>query len=123
MRVLVVMLDGTRIYLREHAQGDHAAVLGYSSDETVARYVPWEPNNNDGARAFLAAAIAAPDQTPRVNYELAIVERATERLVGAARIGIESLPHKRAELATGSARWLGRRIRDRGSSNTSRVRV
>jgi [ribosomal protein S5]-alanine N-acetyltransferase len=98
MRALVVMLDGTRIYLREHAQGDHAAVLGYSSDATVARYVPWEPNTNEGASAFLAAVIAAAEQTPRVSYELAIVERATQQLVGAARIGIESFPHKRADI-------------------------
>jgi RimJ/RimL family protein N-acetyltransferase len=98
MRVVVVMLHGTRVVLREHADGDLAAVLGYSADEMVARYVPWEPNTEHAARAFLAAATADAKQTPRLNYELAILERATDQLVGTARIGIESLPHRRADI-------------------------
>jgi len=98
MRGLVVMLHGTRVILREHTDGDLAAVLGYSADEMVARYVPWEPNTEEAARAFLAAAITAAEQTPRVSYELAIIERATDVLLGAARIGIESVPHQRADI-------------------------
>jgi RimJ/RimL family protein N-acetyltransferase len=98
MRAAVVLLGGARVSLREHVPDDLAAVLGYSADETVARYVPWEPNTDQAARAFLDGAIAAAEQTPRISYELAIVERATGLLIGAARIGIESLLHKRADI-------------------------
>ena len=76
------MVVGTRVVLREHAAGDLAAVLGYSADDLVARYVPWEPNTEKAAREFLARATAAAEQTPRVSYELAIIERVTELLVG-----------------------------------------
>jgi RimJ/RimL family protein N-acetyltransferase len=98
MCAAVVMLESGRVRLREHRLEDHAAVLGYSADEAVARYVPWEPNTYQAARAFLDSAIAAADQTPRISYELAMVERDTDLLVGAARIGIESIVHKRADL-------------------------
>jgi RimJ/RimL family protein N-acetyltransferase len=95
---LVVVLEGARVLLREHASEDLSAVLEYASDPTVARYVPWEANTEVMARGFLEGAIGAAGRLPRMSYALAIVDRATDELFGAARIGVESEVHRRADI-------------------------
>ena len=94
----MVTLHGSRVVLREHADTDLDSILAYARDEIVARYVPWEPNTEEGAKAFLDSVFSDARQTPRVSYELAIVERATDLVVGTARIGIESVAHPRADI-------------------------
>ena len=86
----MVLLSGERIILREHTLDDLAAVLGYASDPVVARYVPWEPNTEKMAGSFIEDAIATASREPRASYVLAIVERASDDLIGAARIAIDT---------------------------------
>jgi [ribosomal protein S5]-alanine N-acetyltransferase len=94
----VVVLEGARVILREHSREDLSAVLEYASDPIVARYVPWEANSEDMASRFLEEAISAAGKRPRMSYVLAVVDRATDALIGAARIGVESEVHRRADI-------------------------
>jgi [ribosomal protein S5]-alanine N-acetyltransferase len=94
----VTLLQGNRVNLRELAAGDLEAVVAYSVDEAVARYQDWQSHTADAAKAFLDTAIAEAQQTPRTTYSLAIVERASSRLIGDATIEISSVPNKRAEI-------------------------
>ena len=95
---LVVVLESARVILREHVREDLSAVFEYASDPAVARYVPWEVNTEDMALGFLGEAIGAAGERPRTSYVLAIIDRATDELLGAARIGIESEAHRRADI-------------------------
>ena len=94
----MVVLEGDRVILREHKVGDLAAVLSYASDPTVTRYVPWDTNTEDITVAFLEDAITAAARVPRTSYVLAIIDRSTDSLVGAARIGVDSEVHRRADI-------------------------
>jgi ribosomal-protein-alanine N-acetyltransferase len=94
----VVALQGKRVLLREHAPQDLEAVVGYAADPRVARYVPWQPNTPEMARQFIDQAIEAASERPRLSYVLAVVELEGGRLIGAARIGVESEAHRRADI-------------------------
>ncbi len=129
---LVVTLDGARVTLREHVVGDLAAVLTYSSDRSVARYVPWEANTEAVARAFLEDAISTAAQQPRTSYVLAIIDRSTGTLIGAARIGLESEVHRRADIGyvlrrdlwgSGLATEVARLLIDFGFDNLGLYRI
>lgn len=94
----MVVLVGKRVVLREHSLDDLGAVLEYSADPMVARYVPWEPNTEEMARQFLEDAARTASQNPRLSYVLAVVDAASSALIGAARISIETQTHRRADI-------------------------
>jgi ribosomal-protein-alanine N-acetyltransferase len=94
----VVLLHGTRVLLREHEVGDLEGVLEYAADPRVARYVPWEPNTPDTARRFIDQAMHAASELTRSSYVLAVVERESGQVIGAARIGVEREAHRRADI-------------------------
>lgn len=92
------MLEGPRVILREFVPDDVAAVAVYSVDEEVGRYQDWQSLTPAAARAFIDRAIVAAQQTPRANFDFAIIERTSQALVGDASIGIDSDRDKRAEV-------------------------
>jgi RimJ/RimL family protein N-acetyltransferase len=94
----VVLLAGEGLILREHTLDDLRPVLKYAADPVVARYVTWEPATEQTALAFLKDAVTTAAQTPRSSYVLAIVERASRGVIGAARIGIEAGADRRADI-------------------------
>ena len=94
----VIELEGARVILRDFAPEDVAGVADYSVDEEVGRYQDWQSLSLEGARAFVDRAIAAAHETPRTNFDFAIIERASEALIGDASIGIDSTRDKRAEV-------------------------
>jgi RimJ/RimL family protein N-acetyltransferase len=72
-----------RLLLRELSMADLKAVHAYASDPDVTRYMTWGPNTKDDTRSFLEFVTSAASANPRLVYELAIIESATGRLVGA----------------------------------------
>jgi [ribosomal protein S5]-alanine N-acetyltransferase len=94
----VLVLEGSRVILRDFVPEDVAAVAVYSVDEEVGRYQDWQSLTPEAAQAFIDRAITAAEQTPRTNFDLAIIERSSEVLIGDASIGIDSDRDKRAEV-------------------------
>ena len=92
------MLEGARVILRDFVPEDVAAVTVYSVDEEVGRYQDWQSLTPDSAQDFVDRAIAAVQQTPRTNFDFAIIERTSQVLIGDASIGIDSDRDKRAEV-------------------------
>jgi ribosomal-protein-alanine N-acetyltransferase len=101
-------LGNRRIRLREFGLEDVPAVVRYSADAEVARYTVWEPGTEESAGRFVEAAIQSGTRHPRSVYELAIVEPRDGDLIGAARLGIESIEHRRADIGYVLGRpWWG----------------
>jgi RimJ/RimL family protein N-acetyltransferase len=83
-----VALETPRLVLRELTDADAPAVHAYASDAEVVRHVDWGPNSVEDTAQFLAVARDARNALPRAAYHLAIVLRATGRLIGGCRISV-----------------------------------
>jgi ribosomal-protein-alanine N-acetyltransferase len=68
-----------RLLLRDFRDGDFDAVHDYAVDPEVSRFMPWGPNRPEETREFLRRTLAAQEDWPRLDFNLAIelVEAAT----------------------------------------------
>ena len=71
---LVLPLTTERLLLRAFVSDDLDAVLAYTADPEVARFMFYEPRDAGSARAYLQRVPASQWQTPRRVWEVAIVE-------------------------------------------------
>ena len=76
------MLESERLILREFNDSDFEAVHAYATDLEVLRYMEWGPNSDAETHEFLARAQSHASAEPRTGYELAVVENATDGLLG-----------------------------------------
>jgi RimJ/RimL family protein N-acetyltransferase len=109
-----VTLAGPRITLREFRADDASAVFSYASVPVVSAYLPWDAHADlDVTREFLAGVLAGARAEERSRYELAItmttVAGEEDRLIGAARVSVQDLRHRRGTSVTYSLRTAGRR--------------
>ncbi|MBT3345502.1 MAG: GNAT family N-acetyltransferase [Gemmatimonadetes bacterium] len=79
-----------RLLLRDFAAPDWEAVHAYASRDDVCRFMPWGPNDEDASRAYIGRALDEQSQTPRETYQLAVIETASDRLVGGVGLYIKS---------------------------------
>ena len=77
----------------------------YGSDLEVVRYMPWGPNSPDETHAFLERAQSHAAADPRTGYELAVIQTATDRLIGG--IGLHATDQQAAILSDEWATPLG----------------
>lgn len=75
-------LHTARLELRDFRPDDFAAAHAFASDPLVTRYTSWGPNSEEDTRAFLQRASAESAEWPRRDYSLAVVDRASGRLIG-----------------------------------------
>src|SRR4051794_28588908 len=79
-----------RLILRDFLPSDWEAVHAYRSEIEVARHMFWVPNDEAGSRWYLNCVIAEQPKAPRMTWELAIVRRADNRLIGACDLTLET---------------------------------
>lgn len=96
-------LAGPRITLREFRADDASAVFSYASVPVVSAYLPWDAHADlDVTREFLAGVLAGARAEERSRYELAItmttVAGEEDRLIGAARVSVQDLRHRRGDI-------------------------
>lgn len=92
------LIETPRLILRDFVPGDWKAVHEYASDPQVVRYVPWGPNTVPQTKSFIRMARKWDREKPRKQYDLAIVLRSENRLIGAIGIQIQSAIHRKAYL-------------------------
>jgi RimJ/RimL family protein N-acetyltransferase len=81
-----MILLTNRLLLREFAPADAAAVHLYASDPQVTSHMIWGPNTVEDTDAFLSRAVDTQLQQPRTVFELAVVVKATDELIGAVSL-------------------------------------
>src|SRR5215510_8490360 len=79
----------SRLTLRDVCMDDLGAIHAYASDPRVTRYMFYGPRSEEDTRAYLDRVLATQLAEPRRVWELAIVETATDRLVGACDLTLE----------------------------------
>lgn len=77
-----------RLIIREFSLADEDAVHEYGSDPDVVRYMPWGPNTREDTKAYLGRVLAGQQKQPREGYDMALVLKESNRLIGACGIYI-----------------------------------
>ena len=87
-----------RLRIREWRLADWPAAHEYASDPEVVRYLDWGPNTEMETRAFIRETMRWRRKRPRMRYDLAVAARTTDRVVGGARLWIESTQHREGSI-------------------------
>lgn len=93
-----VVLESTRLILREYRPADLEAIHSYARDESVVQFMVWGPNSLDDTKKFLSEAIEKRKQNPRTSYELCIEKKSNGQLIGGCGIYIKDTNGQRAEI-------------------------
>ena len=88
MRKLSVPVRTPRLHLREFVVSDFEAVLAYSSDARVTRYLFFGPRDSDSTAEYLEELLDSQREQPRTRFELAVEETASGRLIGACDLSL-----------------------------------
>ncbi|WP_394822934.1 GNAT family N-acetyltransferase [Pendulispora albinea] len=91
-------LETERLVLRDYEDGDHVAVHVFESDPEVLRYQTRGISPLEETRAFIDKVRAESLATPRRLFELAVVSREDQTLIGRAGIVVRRPEHAEAEL-------------------------
>ena len=83
MRRLTLPRRTPRLVLRDFTAADFDGILAYSSDPRVTRYLFFGPRDAESTAEYLDGLIESQREAPRTRFELAVVERDTQRLIGA----------------------------------------
>ena len=77
-----------RLNLREFMQSDFEAVLRYSSDPRVTRYLFFGPRDADSTAEYLEDLLASQREQPRTRFELAVEEKQSGSVIGACDLSL-----------------------------------
>lgn len=75
-------IDMERLILRELKEIDIQEVHEYASDPDVSKYVPFGPNTLKQTKEFLSMCIEYQYEKDRVDFELAVIEKREDKLIG-----------------------------------------
>ena len=100
-------IETKHLLIREFQTDDWLAVHSYATDSEVFRYQHWGPNSEDDSREFVKMTIDQQTEVPRRSYELAIIEKSSNKLIGAVGIRIKSSTNRDADMGytLGRSRW------------------
>ena len=88
MRAFAIPVSTARLTLREFVAADFDAVHAYSSDPRVTRYLFFGPRDKDGSADYLQGLIESQRENPRTRFELAVVETASDKVIGACDLSL-----------------------------------
>ena len=88
MRNLQLPIRTERLLLREFTSEDLAGLHAFSSDPRVTRYLFFGPRDKDGSADYLQGLIESQRENPRTRFELAVVETASDEVIGACDLSL-----------------------------------
>ncbi len=86
-----MILETPRLFLREYELSDLESLHRYSSDLLTLKYMLWGPNTLTDSLDFIKRSIQESERKPRVSYDLAIIEKSNNLLIG----GVSLIRHDR----------------------------
>jgi [ribosomal protein S5]-alanine N-acetyltransferase len=88
VRKLTLPLGTPRLNLREFTAADFEAILAYSADPKVTRYLFFGPRDETSTQEYLEELLLSQREQPRTRFELGVEEVATSRLIGACDLSL-----------------------------------
>lgn len=80
------VIETNRLYLRNFKITDFPAVHEYGSIPEFSQYEQWGPNTEPHSRKFIEESMAKAEHIPRYEYDMAIILKSTDQLIGSAHI-------------------------------------
>jgi len=78
-----------RLELRDFREGDVDFVHAWACDPEVVRFMGWGPNTVEQTREFLQRKFAERTGEPRSAWDLAVINRSTDRLIGSVGLRLD----------------------------------
>lgn len=75
-------LETERLILRDFVKDDWQRVLEYQSDPLYLRYYEWTERTPEAAQEFVGWFLDHQKQNPRIKFQLALVLKSEDRLIG-----------------------------------------
>lgn len=94
-----MQLETERLILREFAADDWQDLNAYTSDPLVVQYMSFGPTTAEQARAYIEGCRTRAQEQPRRLFELAVVLRAEQRVIGNATLELERGDMRNASFA------------------------
>jgi RimJ/RimL family protein N-acetyltransferase len=88
MRTLSLPIATARLTLREFRASDLEAIITYSSDPRVTRYMFFGPRDEESSREYLHGVLESQAERPRNRYELAVERNDTGEVIGACELSM-----------------------------------
>lgn len=82
-------LQTERLVLREFRAEDVEDVHEYASDAEVVRHMAWGPNDQEATRQFVHRKLLEQREEPRRVWDLAVVERDSDRVIGSCGLRMD----------------------------------
>lgn len=79
-----IQLETERLLLREFKATDWKAVHEYARDPDVVRFMEWGPNSAEESQSFVDMCLDKQREKPRLAFELAVILKNENALIGAA---------------------------------------
>jgi ribosomal-protein-alanine N-acetyltransferase len=83
-----MMITTGRLLIRDFVPEDWVDVHSYASEPEVTKYMIWGPNTEKETKDFIQLTIAMQQQQPRIDFELAVVLKETNTLIGGSGIHV-----------------------------------
>ena len=91
-------LETERLVLREFIIDDWTAVLAYQSDPLYLRYYPWLDRTPGNVRSFINMFLDWQRERPRTKFQLAVILKENEQLIGTCGIRINNVELREANI-------------------------
>jgi len=88
-----IILATEPLLLRDFIEDDWQAVHEYAVDPEVVRFMDWGPNTEQQTKDFIARTIGHRQEEPRRAFELAVVLKDSNRLIGGCGLRISRPEH------------------------------
>lgn len=93
---MILLTD--RLLLREFNENDWPNVLRYQSDQQYLHYYHWTQRTVDDVRIFVHNFIHQQSEEPRMKFQLAMILRSEDKLIGNAGIRVKNHVAREAEI-------------------------
>ncbi len=91
-------LETERLVLREFEETDWAAVLAYQVEPRYLRYYEWTERRPEDVREFVQRFISQQQENPRTKFQLTLVLKSSNQLIGNCGIRLSSADARQADL-------------------------
>jgi RimJ/RimL family protein N-acetyltransferase len=91
-----MQLQTDRLLLRHWQPNDWVAVHEYAADLAVIAFMSWGPNSEAETKVYIDTSRAQYEERPQRDFELAVVEREGDAVIGGASIHITSVENREA---------------------------
>jgi [ribosomal protein S5]-alanine N-acetyltransferase len=83
-------LHTPRLILRDFIAADFQAIHRYASDPDVTQFMFYGPRDEADTTAYLQRMLQSQRESPRLTWELAVIQREGARLIGACDLTLEN---------------------------------